>query len=253
MIDKIVRLFQQTTDVRVVQQLPPSPQVELVRGRVYQVNIGARTLRAFLDGAAESTPDIVIPLLADIPRADPPDEIVVARRRADGLLLLWAILGRDASLVSGAEAASTNIYNTPDTDQIFSGQWSMMGRGTLARFGNVSATLLLSGNGTYTAGAPRGWLRLNIAQPSATAEAPLISLELLHGGTVVAADFTLVVTALSTTQTAYELHARVTGAQQFLRWEVQSFHSHHATHEWTGCSPYAAILPAGTPTVAVAV
>ena len=68
-----------------------------------------------------------------------------------------------------------------------------------------------------------------------------------------AADLVLMVTVLTTTQTAYELHARVIGTQRFLSWKVEDLHQHHAIHEWTPCSPFAVSLPAGTQTTATAV
>ncbi len=151
------------------------------------------------------------------------------------------------------QALPLAVYPTPNTLGLYTGQWSQIAEGSLQRFGNVSATATIGGNGPYTAGAPRGFLRFNIAQPDALGSVPLVSLELVHGAIVVAADLVLVTTAVNTSETEYQIHARVTGRDRFLSFLPLITHQHHAQHEWMGCSDFAVSLPAGTQYAAVAV
>lgn len=98
------RVVNHWIDQRIAQALPPSAPDEMVRGRFAErdpydpARPTRRTYSAFLDGAADPTPGIV--MTAGEWPADG-DEVIIRRTRTDGLHIHWAIIGRDAAAVGG--------------------------------------------------------------------------------------------------------------------------------------------------------
>lgn len=97
-------------DRRVALAASRSETVDLIRGTVQSVVTDLRVAMVLLDGGSTPLP-AVYPALAVIPVTG--DEVICQRRRADGLLVVDKVLGRDAVAASGGGSGTQVSY--PDS------------------------------------------------------------------------------------------------------------------------------------------
>lgn len=251
-------------DRRIQMHISPSPQVEVLRGIVDQVQPDGQTYSAFFGGSAVSWPKIYY---GAVEAPQPTDQVTVHYRREDGYTEHLGVTGRPlttadpidlSGLVTDQELADHAAlpihllsYNTPNTTSVDAGHWSLIGSGQMdAQYSQLVATVLINGNGGLTTAFTRGTLRLRIRQDAAFPADPIALLELLDPGGMVAGDVVLVVTG-NAGPTTYELYVRLTRDNEWLSFIPMWTEALGTAHVWSGCNAFVTSLPGGTQFVAV--